>query len=362
MSATGRELGLGLQTDKTVGEYGPLARAAEDAGFDVVTTFNDLWFQPALPALLEIARATDRVRVGPSCLNPFTIHPVEIAGQIAALDAASDGRAFLGLARGAWLEPLGVDQTQPVQAIHEAWEVIRRLLAGDESGYDGERFSLPAGERLRYPVLRRSVPLLVGTWSARLAAFAGEAAQELKVGGSANPDVVPVVREWLDGPDVRIVIGAVTVVDEDGERARAIARREVAMYLAVVAALDPTVSLDPGLISRVRALVSTHEDEAAGALISDEVLDRFAFAGTPEEIAAHARAVFEAGAGRIDFGTPHGVPEARGVELLFPAIRNGCAREAGPTLLRSASQATPWCRPLAGARDPETRRHYWTGH
>ena len=93
MTHGGRELGLGLQTDKNPGDYGPLAQLAEHAGFDVVTTFNDLWFQPALPALLEIARATTRVRVGPSCLNPFTVHPVEIAGQIAALDATSNGRA-----------------------------------------------------------------------------------------------------------------------------------------------------------------------------------------------------------------------------------------------------------------------------
>jgi 5,10-methylenetetrahydromethanopterin reductase len=320
MSIARRQLGLGLQTDKALGEYGPLARTAEDAGFDVVTTFNDLWFQPALPALLEIARATQRVRVGPSCLNPFTLHPVEIAGQIATLDAASAGRAFLGLARGAWLEPLGVDQTQPVQAIGEAWEVVRRLLAGDESGFDGERFSLPLGERLRYQFARRSVPLLIGTWSPRLAALAGETAQELKVGGSANPAVVPVVCEWIDNPDVRVVTGAVTVVDEDGDYARAIGRREVAMYLAVVADLDPTVSLDPELIARVRALVATREDEAAGALISDQVLDLFAFAGTPDEIAAHAEAVFDAGVGRIDFGTPHGVPEARGVELLCTEV------------------------------------------
>ena len=236
------------------------------------------------------------------------------------LDAESTGRAVLGLARGAWLEPLGVDQTQPVQAVREAWEVVRRLLAGDDSGYDGERFSLPADERLRYPLARRGVPLLIGTWSPHLAAFAGEAAQELKVGGSANPAVVPVVRAWIGNPDVRIVIGAVTVVDEDGDYARTIARRAVAMYLAVVAELDPTVALDPGLISRVRALVSTHEDEAAGALISDEVLDLFAFAGTPEQIAAHAEAVFGAGVGRIDFGTPHGVPERRGVELLCTQV------------------------------------------
>jgi len=238
-----RELGLGLQTDKPLGEYAALARAAEDGGFDVVTAYNDLWFQPPLPALLEIAAATARVRVGPSCLNPFTVHPVEIAGQIAVLDAASDGRAFLGLARGAWLEELAVDQSEPATAIREAWEVVSRLLAGDESGFAGNRFSLPPGARLHYERRRPDVPLLVGTWSPKLAAFAGEAAQELKVGGSASADVVPVMRERIGDGDVRIVLGAVTVVDEDGERARAVARREVAMYLDVVAKLDPTFSV-----------------------------------------------------------------------------------------------------------------------
>jgi 5,10-methylenetetrahydromethanopterin reductase len=46
--------------------------------------------------------------------------------------------------------------------------------------------------------------------------------------------------------------------------------------------------------------------ERAAALISDEVLGRFAFAGTPAEVAGHAEAVFEAGASRVDFGTPTG--------------------------------------------------------
>jgi 5,10-methylenetetrahydromethanopterin reductase len=332
VSEVRRELGLGLQTDKALGEYGPLARAAEDAGFDVVTTFNDLWFQPALPALLEVARSTSRVKVGPSCLNPFSVHPVEIAGQTAILDAATEGRAFLGLARGAWLETLGVDQSDPANAIREAWEVIRRLLEGDDSGYEGKRFSLPPDARLRFAVARRSVPLLVGTWSPRLAAFAGEAAQELKVGGSANPDVLAVVRKWVDNPDVRIVLGAVTVVDDDGDRARTIARREVAMYLAVVAELDPTVSLEPELVSRLRALVAEGDGEGAGALISDDVLDRFAFAGTPEQVATHAEAAFDAGAGRVDFGTPHGAPERRGVELLctevLPRLRSAVVTDA----------------------------------
>jgi 5,10-methylenetetrahydromethanopterin reductase len=305
-----------------------LARLAEDAGFAVVTAYNDLWFQPPLPALLEVASATSRVRVGPSCLNPFTTHPVELAGQTAVLDAASDGRAFLGLARGSWLEGLAVDQAAPVTALREAWEVVRRLLAGDESGFSGQRFSLPPGERLRYAVRRSEVPLLVGAWAPRLAAFAGEAATELKVGGSANADLVPVMQERIGNPDVGIVLGAVTVVDDDGGRARRIARREVAAYVEVVAEHDPTFAVDAELLERIRALLSSGDRDAAGALLSDELLARFAFAGTPAQIVEHVESVFAAGALRVDLGTPHGEPERRGVELL--------CRDVAPRLLSSA--------------------------
>jgi 5,10-methylenetetrahydromethanopterin reductase len=318
----GRELGLALQTDKRPGDYAALAARAEAGGFDVVTVYNDLWFQPALPALLEIAGATERVRVGPSCLNPFTAHPVELAGQVAALDLASRGRAFLGLAAGAWLAPLGVEQARPVTAIQEAWEVVSRLLAGDRAGFAGSVFRLPPGEGLAYPRERTGVPLLVGTWSPRLTAFAAERADELKLGGSANPALVRLTRERLGpaGRTVGIVAGAVTVVDHDGGQAREHARRQVALYLAVVGALDPTAAIDPELIATIAARLAAGDRDGAARLISDQVLDRFAFAGTPAQVAGHAGAVLDAGALRIDFGTPHGLDERLGVELLVREV------------------------------------------
>jgi 5,10-methylenetetrahydromethanopterin reductase len=324
VSVPRREVGLGLQTNKRPGDYAALARIAEHGGFDVVTTFNDLWFQPALPALLEIAEATERVRVGPSCLNPYTVHPVEIAGQVAALDLASNGRAYLGLAAGAWLGELGLEQRRPVETIAEAWELVRRLLAGDRSGFAGDIFCLPGGAGLACTPERERVPLLVGTWSPRLTAFAAANADELKLGGTANPALVRLTRERLGTAGVGIVAGAVTVVDPDRARARAHARRQVAMYLAVVAGLDPTVELDPELSAALARHLADCDEAAAAALVPDEVLDLFAFSGTPADVAAQAEALFEAGARRVEFGTPHGLDERAGVELL--------AREVLPLL------------------------------
>src|SRR5580704_13439337 len=189
------EIGIAFQTDKPLAAYGRLAAAAEAHGFDVVSVFADLLYQPPLPALLEMARATSRVRLGAACLNPYTQHPYEIAGSIAALDAASGGRAYLGLARGTWLDAIGVEQRRPLAHLRDAAAIVRALLAGDDGGYDGAAFRLAAGTRLRYDLPRRLPPLLLGAWGPRGAALAGEIADEIKVGGSASPAIVGLVRE-----------------------------------------------------------------------------------------------------------------------------------------------------------------------
>src|SRR5215210_1760289 len=90
---------IAFQTDQPLAAYGALAQAAEGYGFDGVTVYNDMLYQPAWLPLLEIARHTKRVRIGPAAVNPFTCHPINIAGNIALLDEAAQGRAYLGLAR-----------------------------------------------------------------------------------------------------------------------------------------------------------------------------------------------------------------------------------------------------------------------
>ena len=314
------QVSVAFQSDKAPDDYVELARLAEAGGFDVVSVYNDLFFQPAIYPLLLMARATERVGIGPAALNPFTLHPVEIAGQIAALDAASGGRAYLGLVSGTWLEALRIDQSRPLTALREAVEVVRRLLAGDDSGYAGERFSLEPGARLRYTPLRPDVPLLIGTWGPKTAAFAGEVADELKIGGTANPALVPFMRERIRNDRVGIVVGAVTVVDEDGAAARSRARAEAALYFPVIAALDPTLAVPEGLGDEVRRLVDEGDSEGAGRLLPDELLAKLAFAGTPEDVARQAQALYEAGAARVEFGTPHGLTARRGVELLASRV------------------------------------------
>lgn len=323
--SAGRQLTVALQTDKTPAAYATLARAAEDLGFDGVSVFADLGFQPPALALATIAAATSRVRIGAACQNPLLTHPVEIAGQVAALALASEGRAYVGLARGAWLDGLGVDASRPLARLADSAEIVRRLLAGDDSGYEGAVLGLPAGVRLQFPLPPERVELLVGTWGERTTRWAGTAADEVKVGGSANPDMAALVRGWLGDAPTRVVLGAVTVCDTDRATARALARREVALYLDVVAGLDPTVTVDPEVRERIGSAVAVGDHDAAGRAVPDDLLDRFAFAGTPEDVAAQVEALFAAGADRVELGTPHGVDAIAGLRLLgtrtLPRVR-----------------------------------------
>jgi 5,10-methylenetetrahydromethanopterin reductase len=319
---------VAFQGNKSASDYAALAALAERLSFDGVSVYADLMFQPAFFPLLIMAQHTSRVRLGPAALNPRLLHPVEIAGQIAALDHLSNGRAYLGLARGAWLDSLAIDDHDAVPRMRDAVAVITRLLAGKRDGYQGVHYQLAAGEAREYAVLRPAVPLLIGTWGPRMAALAGELAAEVKIGGSANPAMIPVMRRYLASGETRagrplgsvgIVLGAVTVVDEDGPSARALARREVARYLPVVAPLDHTVEVPPTLLSGLSA-------GADPCLIPDPILDRFAFAGTAAQLIRQVENLFAAGASRVEFGTPHGFTASSGLRLLggrvLPAFRH----------------------------------------
>src|SRR5258708_10318274 len=90
---------IGFQTDKPISTYGALAAAVESYGFDVVTVYNDMLYQPAWLPLLMMAQSTTRIRLGVAAVNPFTCHPINIASNIALIDEISHSRSYLRIAR-----------------------------------------------------------------------------------------------------------------------------------------------------------------------------------------------------------------------------------------------------------------------
>lgn len=313
------QLSIAFQTDKPLNTYGPLAAQAEAYGFDGVTVYNDMLYQPAWLPLLEMARHTRHIRLGVAAVNPFTCHPINIAGNAALLAEAAPGRFYLGVARGAWLDFVGVEPAGGTTAVSHAIACIRHLLRQDKRPFPSPHFPLTGGDTLRWPIPQPDIPILLGTWGPKLLQACLSHITELKLGGTANPSVVAWFKRLLaqyGREDIGIVVGAVTVVDEDGAAAKAVARREVALYMPVVAELDPTLTIDPERLAGLKAATAVYDFNRAATFVSDDLLTQFAFAGTPNDLIAQAQSLFAAGASRVEFGTPHGLATQTGLTLL----------------------------------------------
>ena len=322
-----RELSIAFQTDKRASDYIALAKLVDDYAFDAVTVYCDAPYHPSYLPLLLMAPHISRARIGPAGIPPSRMHPLDIAAGAALLADVARAGTYLGLVRGGWLADYGIRElAPPISAMRESIDIIRRLLRGESAGQAGRVFQIAEHARAPWPLPSERIPLQIGTWGAKMAALAGEVADEVKIGGSANPALIPwMARQIAVGEaragrkpgTVKIVIGAVSVVDEDREAARFAARKAVALYLPIVSKLDPTAQIDSELMQRVAALVAAGDSDAAARLIPDSLLDTFAFAGNPDDIIASCQRLYDAGAQRIELGTPHGVRDsARGIRLI----------------------------------------------
>ncbi|MCE2490951.1 MAG: LLM class flavin-dependent oxidoreductase [Anaerolineae bacterium] len=331
-----RQVALGVQTDKTPAEYVALAQLIDQYDVDVVHVYCDLPYTPSYLPLAMMAPHLRRARLGPAGVSLARMTPVDIAADTAFVAQLARGGVSVGLVRGGWLGDYGVREPErPLQAIREGVAVIRYMLSGGTGGLAGDLFSLaehayspwalPAGTH---------VPILIGSWGRRLCALAGEVADEVKIGGSTNPAMLPLVQKWIGRGErlaarrprsVALAIGAVCVADEDRDLARAAARRSVAMYLPIVSRLDPTVEVEPELVDRLQSLFETRDEDGAAGLISDDLLDRFAFSGNAKDLIDQAERLYDAGATRVEFGTPQGIDSARGIRLIgeqvIPALQ-----------------------------------------
>src|SRR5438445_2492527 len=162
-----RTFRFGFQVrQETAAELRATARAAEDAGFDVISTWDhvgDGWAR--LSPLLAMAECTTRLRTCPLVLNNDFHHPVHLARELASMDHLSNGRLEVGIGAGhSFTEYTAIGQPFDPPAMRkarlaEAVEVLPRLLRGEAITFDGEHYHLKDLRSLR--AYQDHVPLLV---------------------------------------------------------------------------------------------------------------------------------------------------------------------------------------------------------
>ncbi|MEZ4524085.1 MAG: LLM class flavin-dependent oxidoreductase [Thermomicrobiales bacterium] len=160
-----------LNNDLPVNAYPKLAAAAEDAGFDQFWVSHDLFLRSSPVILASCAGATSTIQLGTCILNPYTMHPAEIAMTAATLQELSGGRFNLGIAAGAadFLGWVGIEQERPLAAMRRVITELRACLKGEPvDGWETQAF-------LRLPV-ERDIPIYLGATSPGMLRLAGEMA------------------------------------------------------------------------------------------------------------------------------------------------------------------------------------------
>jgi len=161
-----------------------IARAAEAAGFDSIWVGDHMLYRgdarpergpwDAWTTLAALAASTERVRLGPLVAATAFHPPGLIARMAATIDEISGGRFVLGLGTG-WndteFRAFGIPADRKVARFEEAFEIVRRLLAGERVTSHGRFYNVE--DALLLPPPRRRVPLLVGTTGPRVMAAAG---------------------------------------------------------------------------------------------------------------------------------------------------------------------------------------------
>jgi 5,10-methylenetetrahydromethanopterin reductase len=278
-----------------------LAQIAEDAGVDRLG-ISDVIFYPDTYELQALcATVTKRIKIGSLVTNPFTRHPAVIAAAASTLDEISDGRAFLGIGAGAGIAKLGVLRSAPAPAIREAVHIIRELLAGKVVNYQGNAYQLSCKEtRLEFPP-QHDVPILIGTRSPKIAKLAGEIADIIVIGARYISDQQlsnylawiseGVLKAKRDIGTVEIAPRLTICASRDGELAKQSVKLYAAHYLSLLK--PPDLSIEDTKLKKIIDAAAkvkgwyfspnVRYPEEIDKLVDEEIVDKFAVAGTPEE-------------------------------------------------------------------------------
>jgi alkanesulfonate monooxygenase SsuD/methylene tetrahydromethanopterin reductase-like flavin-dependent oxidoreductase (luciferase family) len=164
-------------------EYAAMARAAEEVGLDSLWLGDHLLYRlrdgrergpwDTFTLLAALAAVTDRVQIGPLVACTAWHPPGILARKAAALHEISGGRFVLGLGAG-WNEAefraFGLPFDHRASRFEEAFEIIRRLIAGERVTFHGSFYGVDDAVLLPRPA--RRIPLMLGSSGARMLAIA----------------------------------------------------------------------------------------------------------------------------------------------------------------------------------------------
>jgi len=280
-----------------------LARQVESHGFDGIWVSET--GQESIVQATVCLTATERIDVGTNITLAFPRSPTITAMQAWDLNELSGDRFIVGLGsqiRRIIEERFSAEFDQPAKRMAEYVQAMRTVWAierGEDVTFEGDiyrvlRPGLTGPGRAKDRAVPRAYVAAVGPLMTAAAAthadgILGHPFTSLRY---LTDSVLPRIDEALDTAgrsrdDFTVAQGLILCISED----RAVARREAAIQIAFYGTTPNYLPVfashgDEHLMEEYRRVfVSSGRDpDAMAAAVTDEVLDRYAVAGTPDEV------------------------------------------------------------------------------
>ncbi len=284
---------------------GPAARAAEEAGFDLVLS-SEIDHDPFIP-LAFTAKATERIRIGTNIAVAFPRSPMVVANTAWDLHTESGGRMFLGLGSQVkghnerrfsvpWSPPVPRmrEYVQALRAIWRCWEKQEKL------SFEGEHynFTLMTPEFSPKPTGLAPIPVATAAVRPAMIRMAGRICDGVKLHGFATRKyleeiALPALNEGLskskiDRRNFHISGGGFVATGETEEEVAKqleTLRYRVAFYGATRTyhvVFEPHGWVDLGM--KLHEMAKKGLWNEMSKEVSDEVLHEFAAVGTYDNL------------------------------------------------------------------------------
>ena len=189
-----------------------LAKRTEASGFDVLTMPDHFTDQLApVPALMSVADATTKLRVGALVWDNDYKHPVVLAKELATMDLLSDGRLELGIGAG-WMisdyEQSGIPYERAglrIDRMIEGIDVMKGCFAQGVFSYAGKHYTITNYDGLPKPLQAPCPPILIGGGGKRVLTYAAQVADIIGINatmsaGAVGPEAISTMTaEAVDG-------------------------------------------------------------------------------------------------------------------------------------------------------------------
>jgi len=133
-----------LEPHETPERWAELAQLAESYGVGALWVSNMHDGRDPFVNLVDAARATSKIKMGPVAVSPYELHPLKMGNSLLTLNEISNGRAQIGIAAGdgGTAFAMGFKAKRRLRAVRECVEIIDQMSSGEMVRYFGEMYQV----------------------------------------------------------------------------------------------------------------------------------------------------------------------------------------------------------------------------